>query len=88
MGPAHRDALGPGLGTRVLDQWLVVYDRDAYSSCFSVCSSVSILSLDSGSLSRAPQGKLITTANGIVITRTESLRQPNGTADYHAYAIR
>jgi hypothetical protein len=87
VGPAHRDALGPGLGARVLDKWLVVYDREADAYCSSACSTVSILNLSSGSLYRAPQGKLITTANGMVITETESPRQPNGTADYRAYAI-
>ncbi|GAA4259747.1 hypothetical protein GCM10022255_085590 [Dactylosporangium darangshiense] len=87
MGPAHRDALVADLSTRVLDKWLVVYDRGAGAYCSSACPTVSVLNLDSGSLYRAPQGRLITTADGIVITETKSVRRPNGTADYHAYAI-
>jgi hypothetical protein len=81
----HADA--PDMGARVLDKWLVVYDRGTDSLCMRACPTVSILDPGSGSLYRAPQGRLTATANGTVITETESLQQPDKTADYHAYAI-
>lgn len=87
-GPARGDVLDSGLAARVLDGWLVVYDREASTYCSPACSTVSVLEPSTGSLFRAPPGRLITTANGTVVTQTEGLRQPSGTADYFAYTIR
>src|SRR6185503_17622927 len=73
-GPARGDVLDSGLAARVLDGWLVVYDREASTYCSPACSTVSVLEPSTGSLFRAPPGRLITTANGTVVTQTEGLR--------------
>lgn len=74
----------PGLGVRVLDKWLLVYDPDADTYCGAACPTVSVLDPATGSLYRAPRGSLIATGSGIVITETDTGGQ---TSDYHAYSI-